>query len=115
MLRSGCRGAPAASRCPPRRTSAPPPRACPCGRGTSVLPRSLHASQAQVLDFQPLVDAVLGALAADAGLLDAAERGDFGRDDAGVDAEDAVLQRLRDAPDAADVAAVEVARQAVRR
>src|ERR1700732_1842428 len=32
----------------------------------------------------------------------------FGRDDALVDADDAVFKRLRDAPDAADVAAVEI-------
>ena len=73
------------------------------------------ASHAQVLDLEPLVDPVLRALAADAGLLDAAERRDLGRDDPGVDAEDPVLQRLRHAPDAGHALAVEVARQAVRR
>jgi hypothetical protein len=52
-----------------------------------------------------VLDAVLRALAADAGFLDAAEGRDFGGDDAGVDADDAVFQRLGHAPDAADVAA----------
>jgi len=35
-------------------------------------------------------------------------RCDLGRDDALVDADDAVFERLGDAPDAADVAAVEI-------
>src|SRR5919201_887104 len=71
------------------------------------------APHAEVLRLQPLVDAVLGALAADARLLDAAEGRHLGGDDAGVDAEDPVLERLRDAPDAAHVARVEVRGQAV--
>ena len=45
-------------------------------------------------------------------MLDATKGGDLGRDDAGVDADDAVFQRLLDAGDAADVAAVEVAGEA---
>jgi hypothetical protein len=40
---------------------------------------------------------------ADAAFLHAAEGGDLGRDDALVDADDAVFERLGDAPDAADV------------
>ena len=67
--------------------------------------RSGDAAHAEVLDLQELLDAVVRALAAEAGLLDAAERRDLGRDEAGVDADDAVLERLGDAPDAADVAA----------
>src|SRR5262249_42864162 len=43
---------------------------------------------------------------ADAAFLAAAEGGDPGRDDALVDADVAVFERLGDAPDAADVAAV---------
>ena len=50
--------------------------------------------------------------AADVAFLHAAEGGDLGRDDALVDADDAVLEGLGDAPDAADVAAVEIGRQA---
>ena len=42
---------------------------------------------------------------ADAAFLHAAKRRDLGRDDALVDADDAVFERLGDAPDAADVAA----------
>jgi hypothetical protein len=51
-------------------------------------------------------------LAAQARLLDAAKGHFGGGDQAGVDAHHAVLQRLADAEDAADVAAVEVAGQA---
>jgi len=40
--------------------------------------------------------------------LRAAERRDLGRDDAFVDADDAVFEPLGHAPDAADVAAVEI-------
>jgi hypothetical protein len=40
--------------------------------------------------------------------LHAAERGDLGRDDAFVDADDAVFEGFGDPPDAADVAAVEI-------
>src|SRR3546814_20716346 len=59
-----------------------------------------------------VLDAVFRAFAADAGLLHPAERRDLGRDDAGVDADDAVFQPLRDPPDPADVAAGEIGRQA---
>jgi hypothetical protein len=45
---------------------------------------------------------------ADAALLHAAERGNFGRDDAFVDANDVAFERLGNTPDAADVAAVEI-------
>jgi hypothetical protein len=45
---------------------------------------------------------------ADAAFLHAAEGRALGRDDALVDADDAVFQRLGDPPDAADVAAVEI-------
>ena len=44
----------------------------------------------------------------DAAFLHAAERRDLGRDDPLVDADDAVFEPLGDAPDAADVAAVEI-------
>src|SRR6476469_1119297 len=74
-----------------------------------------HPSHAQVFGLEPFVDAVLRSLAPDARFLDASERGDFGRDDAGVDPEDAVLQRFGHAPHARHVATVEVARQPVRR
>src|ERR1043165_631212 len=65
-------------------------------------------AQADVLDLQELVEAVLRTLAAKTRFLDAAKRRHFSRDDPGVDADDAVLERFGDAPDAADVAAVEV-------
>jgi len=59
-----------------------------------------------VFDFEEFLDAVFRAFAADAAFLHAAERGDLGRDDALVDADDAVFEGLGDAPDAANVAAV---------
>ena len=70
---------------------------------------------AQVLDLEPLLDPVLRALAADARLLDAAERHDLGGDEARVDAVDAVLERLRQPPDARVVARVVVRGEPVRR
>ena len=66
----------------------------------------------RILQLEPLLDSVLRALAADSGLLDAAEGRDLGRDEAGVDADDAGLQRLADPPDPTDVAGVEVGRRA---
>ena len=55
-----------------------------------------------------LLDAVFRAFAADPAFLHAAERGDLGRDDALVDADDAVFEPLGDELDAADVTAVEI-------
>src|SRR6516225_11881995 len=71
-------------------------------------PLPVDAAHAEVFDFEEFLDAVLRAFAADAAFLHAAEGGDLGRDDAFVDADDAVFERLGDAPDAADVAAVEI-------
>src|SRR5437868_5159239 len=71
-----------------------------------------NASEAQILDLEELFDPVFRSFAPEAGFLHAAERRDLGRDDAGVDADDAVLERFGDAPDARDVAAVEVRREA---
>ena len=59
------------------------------------------------LGFRPF-EPQWGARWADAAFFHAAERGDLGRDDALVDADDAVFEGLGDAPDAADVAAVEI-------
>ncbi|MNJ56930.1 hypothetical protein D3C77_524980 [compost metagenome] len=53
-----------------------------------------------------------GAFTAQARLLDAAEGRDLGGDQSGVDADHPRLQRLGHAPDAAQVAGVEIARQA---
>ena len=66
----------------------------------ALLDDHCDAADAEVLDLEPLLDAVLRALAADARLLDAAERHDLGGDEPGVDAVDAVLERLREPPDA---------------
>src|SRR5262245_26198097 len=86
----------------------------PSSAPTALAVGGSDAANGHVLELQPLVDAVLRALAADAGLLDAAERRHLGRDEAGVDADDSVLERLRDAPDARVRSGVEVGGQAVR-
>src|SRR6516164_6334681 len=69
---------------------------------------SVDAAEAEVFDLEEFLDAVFRAFAADAAFLHAAEGRDLGRDDALVDADDAVFEGLGDAPDAADVAAVEI-------
>src|ERR1700685_3792184 len=83
-------------------------------RARPLVRSGADAAEAHVLDLEPVVDPVLGALTADAGLLDAAERRHLGRDQARVDPNDPALQRLGDAPDAADVPAVEVAAEPER-
>src|SRR5271154_4358733 len=70
------------------------------------------AAKAEILDLEIVLDAVFRALAAEAGFLDAAERRHLGRDDAFVDADDAVFQPLGNPEHAADVARVEIGRQA---
>src|SRR5713101_8574040 len=76
----------------------------------STPPRLLpvNAAHAEVFDLEEFLDAVFRAFAADAAFLHAAEERDLGRDDAFVDADDAVFEGLGDPPDAADVAAVEI-------
>ncbi|SRR6266851_7423334 len=69
-------------------------------------------SEAQVFDLEIFVHAILGAFAPEARLFDAAERRNLGRNDAGVDADDAVFERLRNPPDAHDVLAIKIAGQA---
>src|SRR6476620_4230951 len=69
---------------------------------------AVDAAHAQVLHLEIILDAVFRPLAADAAFLHAAEGGDLSRDDAFVDADDAVFEGFGDAPDAADVAAVEI-------
>src|SRR5262245_36143182 len=51
------------------------------------------------------------AFTAEATFLDAAEGRDFCRDQAGVDADHAGLQRLGDAPDATEIAGIEIRRE----
>src|SRR5271169_6902347 len=71
----------------------------------------VHAAHAYVFNDEKILDAVFRAFAADPGLLDAAEGRHFVGKDCDIDRHDALLQRFRDAPYAADVAAVEIARQ----
>src|SRR5215210_2578577 len=77
-------------------------------RGRNGTGSAVDAAEAEVFDFEKFLDAVFRAFAADAAFLHAAERRDFGRDYALVDADDAVFERLGDPEDAADVAAVEI-------
>src|SRR5882762_7688671 len=72
----------------------------------------VDATHAQVLHLEVVLDAVFRALAADAAFLHATERRDLGRDDAFVDPDDAVFEGLGNAPDAADIAAVEIGGEA---
>src|ERR1051326_8224830 len=67
-----------------------------------------NPTQRQILDLQIILDAVFRSLAAQSGLFHAAEGGDLGRDDAFVDADDAVFQRFGDAEYAANVPRVEI-------
>src|SRR5678816_916772 len=82
-----------------------------CQQGTrkplKVLERFSN-SEAEILDFEVLLDPVLRTLAAQSGFLDAAERRDLGGDEAGVDADDPGLEAFRGTPHAADVAPIEV-------
>src|SRR3954449_7703315 len=82
---------------------------------SSFTPARSDPADREGLQLEPLVDAVLRALAADARLLDAAEGCDLGRDEPGVDPDHPVLEPLRDAPDPRDVTAVEVRGEAVLR
>src|SRR5205085_3441970 len=82
-----------------------------CGLATTR-GSAVDAAHAEVFDLEELLDAVFGTLAADTAFLHAAERRDLGRDDALVDSDDAVFESLGDAPDAADVAAVEIGGEA---
>src|SRR5690606_4860672 len=73
--------------------------------------RPSDASQTEVFDFQVILDAVLGALSAQTGGLDAAERRHFVGDQAGVDTDHAVFQRLGNAEHTAQITRVEVGGQ----
>src|SRR5437899_1465851 len=77
-----------------------------------VVQLPIHPTHAQILHDEVILDPVLRPLPPHARFLHAAEGRDFGGDDAGVDADDAVLEGFGDAPDAVDVASVEVRRQA---
>src|SRR5271163_448341 len=77
--------------------------------GTGLLGDS---TKTEVFDFQIFLDAIFGTFAAQAGLLDAAEGSDFGGDEAGVDADDAVFEGFGDTPDAGDVAAIKISGEA---
>src|SRR5207302_3936334 len=74
--------------------------------------RALEPGHGEVLQLEPLLDAVLRALAADARLLHAAERRHLRRDEARVQRDDARLERLTDAPRATDVPREEVGSEA---
>src|ERR1700722_15668812 len=81
--------------CPHQPWASPPSRN---DNGTVRL--RANPANRQVFDLQIIVDTVFGAFAAQSGLLDAAERGLGGGDDAFVDTDHAVFQRLGDAEDA---------------
>src|SRR5260370_659642 len=69
------------------------------GRGVAELvDLAVNAPHAKVLDDEVILDPVLRALAPHARFLHAAKRSDFGGDDSGVDAHDAVFEGLGAAP-----------------
>src|SRR5258708_2796300 len=70
------------------------------------------AAEAEILDLQELLDAVLRASAAGAVFRDADEGRPPGRDDPLVEADDAVCGRPGTPPHAIDVAAVEIGGEA---
>src|SRR4051812_38768281 len=67
-----------------------------------------EAADRGIFDFEETLDAVFRTLAADAGLLHAAEGRDLGGDDALIDADDAVFEAFHGAKDAADIARIEI-------
>src|SRR6185312_16353456 len=92
------------------RPRAPAPRQPPPPRARSGPGRGGRRSQVHrdVLDLEVLVDALGAALAAEPGLLDAAERRRRVGDETLVEAHHPRLQRLDDAERALDVAGVDV-------
>src|ERR1700761_6574183 len=74
--------------------------------------RASDAAHAEIFDLEIILDAVFRALAAETAFLHAAEWRDLSRDDAFVDTDNAVFERLGDAPDAPDIAAVEIGGEA---
>src|SRR5687767_13086523 len=79
---------------------------------SSPLTLLVDPADQDVLHLQVLLEAVFRAFAAEARLLHAAERRDFGRDDADVRADDPRLHRFGHVEDAAHIAAVKVSRKA---
>src|SRR5713226_10779631 len=72
---------------------------------------TVYAAEAHIFDFEELVHTILGTFAAEAGFLHAAEGRDLRRNDSGVDADNPVLERFGDAPNAGHVSPVEVRSQ----
>src|SRR6267154_186557 len=70
-----------------------------------------HSADADVFDLGVVEDPVLRSLAANSRFLDAAERRRFSRDDAGVQADDSVLDGFRNPPASRQVAGVDVGGQ----
>src|SRR5262245_53801303 len=73
--------------------------------------RRSDSADADVLEFGELQDAVLRAFTAGATLFHATERRDLGRDQPGIESDDAVLERLGDPPGARQVSRVKVCRE----
>src|ERR1700749_483892 len=75
---------------------------------TALLTPSAHAD---IFDFRVVQNAVLGAFAPHAGFLDAAEGSNLGRNYAGIQSDDSVLDRFRNTPTAREIASVNVGGQ----
>src|SRR5690606_38347634 len=72
----------------------------------------VQAAHAEVLDLEVIVEAVFRAFAALAGFLHSAERRHLVRDDAFVDADDAVLEAFCNPPDPSNIPRIEIAGKA---
>src|ERR1039457_2000024 len=71
-----------------------------------------HAAHAYVFNFGVVEYSVFRALSSGSGLLHSTEWRDLGGNDARIQAHDAVLESLSDAPAAHEIASVEICRQA---
>src|ERR1700684_2172042 len=67
-----------------------------------------NSTYADIFEFRVVENAVLGAFAPDAGLLDSPEGGNLGGDQTDIQADDTVLERFGDSPGAGEVASIEV-------
>ncbi len=75
------------------------------------VPSSTNTSEAEVFHLEIFVDTIFRTFAAKARFLDAAKGCDLGRDEAGVDADDPIFERLRNFPHSSDIAAIEIGSQ----
>ncbi|MFM2389537.1 MAG: hypothetical protein RLZZ437_1092 [Pseudomonadota bacterium] len=74
----------------------------------TCLASSMYAAEADVFDFEEILDPIFRPFAPETGLFDTSKRGDLGRDHPGVDTYHAAFQRLCHSPNSCQIAAVEI-------